>query len=101
MPTLRYHLASMLQLARKFETRPQVRTLPGGLVLEVVQLATGDVQLTLERREVPPSDVELATVLKHWPEAVPPGVNFARRKEGLRHALVGRWPRPVEIAEQL
>jgi hypothetical protein len=99
MATLRQISASLLISARAAEGRPFRRSLPRGLVIEVVQLESGDVQLTLERRDVAPADQEWATTLKHWPECVPDGVVPQARTEGRRHALIARWPRPVEMGE--
>lgn len=100
MATLKQISGSLLVSARGAEGRPFRRSLPGGLVIEVVQLESGDVQLALERRDVAPADAEWATTLKHWPERVPDGVVPQARTEGRRHILIGRWPRPVEVGEQ-
>lgn len=99
MATLKQISQSLLTSARQAEGRPFRRSLPGGLVIEVVQLASGDVQLTLERRDMKPGENEWTTTLKHWPERVPAGVVPQARTEGRRHILIGRWPRPAEVGE--
>lgn len=101
MATLRQISHGLLTSARAAEGRPFRRSLPGGLMVEVVQLESGDVQLTLERRDIEPGANEWATMLKHWPERVPEGVVPQARTEGRRHALIARWPRPVEIGESV
>lgn len=98
MATLKQISYLLLTNARQAEGRPFRRSLPGGLVVEVVQLESGDVQLALERRDVAPSDQEWTTTIKHWPERVPDGVVPTRRTEGRRHVLIGRWPRPAEVS---
>lgn len=100
MGSLKQINASLLIAARQAEGRPFRRSLPGGLVIEVVQLSSGDVQLSLERLNVDPSDTEWKTTLAHWPEYVPPGVVPLRRTEGRRRAMIGRWPRPAEVTER-
>lgn len=99
MGTLRQINQSLLTAARQAEGRPFRRSLPGGLLVEVIQHQNGDVQLTLERRDMDPGDNEWATTVKHWPERVPDGVVPTRRTEGRRRALIGRWPRPAEITQ--
>lgn len=99
MSLLTRNLREMLRLARAAEGRPIRRSLPDGLTLEVLQAATGDVVLTLARRDHAPAAAEYQRVLGQWPEAVPAHTPVPR-SEGRRHALVGRWPRPVaEIGE--
>src|SRR5688572_2052255 len=96
--TLKQDLRGLLALARSGSQVPQRRILPRGLIVEVTQLPNGNVQLSLERVGVEPSDQEWTTVLRHWPEAVPEHVAAVRRKEARHYFMVGRWPRPVEAA---
>ncbi len=99
MPTLKQISQSLLTAARQTEEKPFRRYLPNGLQVEIVQLKTGDVVLTLSRNNVQPGDNEWATVLKHWPEPVPDGVVPQRRTEGRTHKLIGRWARPAVLGE--
>lgn len=95
MSLLTRNLREMLRLARAAEGRPIRRSLPDGLTLEVLQAATGDVVLTLARRDHAPADGEWQRLVGQWPETVPPHTPLPR-SEGRRHALVGRWPRPLD-----
>ncbi|MCC6192096.1 MAG: hypothetical protein IT318_23955 [Anaerolineales bacterium] len=99
MTTLKHTLRAMLADARAHTGLPIRRSLPRGLVLDVLQAADGTVQLTIARYDQAPSDAEWTIVLKHWPEPVVPGVIPTPRREGRRHALVGRWARPAMLVE--
>ena len=99
MPTLKQISQSLLTAARQAEEKPFRRYLPNGLVVEVVQLKSGDVKLTLERTGVDPRQNEWDTTLKHWPEPVPAGVVPTRQTEGRVHKLIGFWPRPAVLSE--
>jgi hypothetical protein len=98
--TLKKTLRGLLAQARQAPGRPICRTLEqAALKLEVLQSPGGNVQLTLERTDTAPTQADWQSVLTAWPEHVPPGVVPMPRKEGRRHALVGRWPRPAELSE--
>jgi len=99
MPTLRQTCKDMLDAARKTEGRPIVRTLERGLMLAVLQDPGGNVALKLERANTAPSEQEWQTVVKSWPEPVPPDVVPQARKAGRRYALTARWPRPALLGE--
>jgi len=99
MPTLKQISRTMLEHARQAEERPVRRYLPNGLLVTVAQMKTGDVVLTLERRDVDPSRSEWDTVIKYWAEPVPPGVVPTSRTDGRFHRLIGRWPRPAMLGE--
>lgn len=99
MPTLKNTLRGMLANAREIEGRAIRRTLTEGIILEVIQAPGGNVSLTLERADTAPTPEEWQAVIAQWPELGPANVVPTPRKEGKRHALVGRWPRPAGITE--
>lgn len=100
MSMLKRHLKQLLTSARSVSPIPQRRTLPKKLTLQIVQERSGDVVLTLERRDVWPSSIELRTILDHWPEQLPnPRPLPAMRKEGKLYRLIARWPRPLPEPE--
>lgn len=99
MSTLKATLSSMLLSARAQTGRPVVRTLPRGLVIEIVQAPSGELTLSLQRRDTAPSAMEWKTVLAHWPEPADGDVVPIARRDGRRHALVGRWARPALLVE--
>jgi hypothetical protein len=95
MATLRASLYLTLTNARQAEGTPQRRALDDRLLLEITQLKSGDVQISLERTDEAPTDQEWARIVRGWPEVVPAGVVPIRRKEGRRYLMVARWPRPL------
>lgn len=100
MATLKAHLRDMLTQARKNEPIPARRTLTGGLAIEVSQLSTGDVRLTIDRRDVQPSEQEWRNVINHWPEPIPDDITPTRHRDGKRYSLVARWPRPITLLDE-
>jgi len=99
MATLKHTLKDLLTRAREAEERPFRVYLPRGLNIEVTQMKSGDVVLTLERSGIVPSAEEWQTVMAHWPELVPDGVVPTSRKDGRFYRLAGRWPRPAVLGE--
>ncbi len=96
MPTLKQTLKQMLSDARA-SGKPTRRMLARGLVVEVAQVGTGDVVLALERTGIQASPVEFQTVLKHWPEPLPPETPVpVTRKEGRVFRSITRWARPMQ-----
>lgn len=97
--TLKQMFRGMLADARKAPGRPIVRA-AGVFILEITQLESGQVQLSLSRLNTAPTSDDWARFLAQWPEAIAEDVIPSARKAGRRHALVGHWPRPAEITEQ-
>lgn len=99
MPTLLQINRALLVSARQAEEKAFRRWLANGLMVQVEQLKSGDVVLTLERKDVDPGLNEWKTVLSKWPEPVPPDIVPTQRTEGRAHRLIGRWPRPATLFE--
>lgn len=85
----------MLRQARLAEGFAIRRTLNDRTTLEITQHADGMVAVKQSG-----SLVDLAEIMRYWPEPVPDGVHPVTRKENGKWVAVARWPRPAELVPQ-
>jgi hypothetical protein len=94
-------LSVILDWCQRNPTRRRREPLAGGLVIAAYLDHTGLVHLLLSRKgDKGPSNQECRTVLAHWPEAVPAGIQWTAFARGQFQCCVAIW-RPALAAEQL
>jgi hypothetical protein len=98
--TLKQTIKGMLRDARETPDRPVSRSLAGVITLAITQYASGQLSVSIERRNKAPTDENWSKILEQWPEPVPEGVTPRPRSEGRTYRLVAEWPRPAEVAER-
>lgn len=97
-------LAHLLEWCRRNPTRRRKELLAGGLVIAAYIDHTGMWHLLVSRKGAAgPSEQECKTVLAHWPEPVPAGVEWTEFARGAYQCRVAIWrPRePIQTSRQL
>jgi hypothetical protein len=85
-------LSSLVKTAEKHPQRTAQVNLQGGLTISLVH-RIGNAQLSLSRSNTWPSDLELATVRKHYPVPLPEG-DVRREQSALGFFLTVFYPLP-------
>jgi len=91
MTRLQAILEDQLTEAKRKAGIKTVRKLPNGLRIELTCISQ-DVQLTLTRDTVYPSEQEWQTVSKYFPYPIPKDVDIKTRQEGSRYIMTARIP---------